>query len=127
MTDDVAATLRALEELLLDPAVRRSREKLETLLGDEFVEYGASGAIYNKEQVVSALEREHRDSAVRREACDFRISELADGIAQVTYKATRIDEASVETRSLRSSIWKFKGGRWQMVFHQGTPVAQGPK
>lgn len=127
MTDDVAATLRALEELLLDPVVRRSREKLETLLGDDFVEYGASGAIYNKEQVVSALEREHHEPAVQRMARDFRISELADGVAQVTYNAVRIDEASIETRSLRSSIWKFKDGRWQMIFHQGTPVAQSGK
>jgi hypothetical protein len=120
MTSDVAATLKALEEQLLDPAVRQSRESVAALISDDFVEIGASGRVYDKAQVVEGLAQERFASQTKRSAYDFQCRMLTDGVALLTYKALHV-EASVETRTLRSSIWKLEHGRWQLVFHQGTP------
>jgi hypothetical protein len=42
---------------------------------------------------------------------DFATRELAPDVVLVTYKTAS---------ALRSSIWKRIGGKWQMIFHQGT-------
>lgn len=122
MMRDVFATLKALEEQLLDPAVRQSRERVAALISEDFIEIGASGKIYDKTQVVDGLAQERVAPQVKRSAYDFQCRMLSDAVALLTYKALHI-EASVETRTLRSSIWKFEHGRWQLVFHQGTPSA----
>lgn len=114
-----AAAIRSLEERLLQPAVRRSANAVAELLADEFVEFGSSGRVFNKQQIIAALQDE--DGASRSRLTDFRATRLAPGIILVTYRATRpvgTRETSIE--SLRSSIWKQIEGRWQMVFHQGT-------
>ena len=41
---------RKLEESLLSREVRKSTEKLNILLDDEFLEYGSSGKIYSKKK-----------------------------------------------------------------------------
>ena len=120
MTRDVLATLKALEEQLLDPAVRQSRERVAALIADDFVEIGASGRIYDKAQIVDGLAQERFAPPATRTADDFQCRMLTDGLALLTYKALHV-EAAVETRTLRSSIWKFEHGRWQLMFHQGTP------
>ncbi|SQC56251.1 Uncharacterized protein conserved in bacteria [Listeria newyorkensis] len=48
---------------------------------------------------------------------DFEIQELAEDVVLATY---RIFNVTQKQESLRSSIWKFKDARWQLVFHQGT-------
>ncbi|WP_417021040.1 DUF4440 domain-containing protein [Candidatus Phyllobacterium onerii] len=45
---------RALEEQLLDSSVRRSVKTVASLLADEFIEFGSSGAVYNKHTVIDA-------------------------------------------------------------------------
>lgn len=114
--------LRQLEEQLLRPDVRWSAEKLSALLADEFVEFGSSGRVFDKQQIIAALQAE---SPTRRSLADFKTSVLAPGMVLATYRAIR-DDASGEspTSSLRSSIWKLMDGRWQMLFHQGTPSNQ---
>ena len=47
-----------LEERLLDSAVRRSPEAISALLADEFVEYGSSGRVFDKEQIIESLQGE---------------------------------------------------------------------
>jgi hypothetical protein len=99
-----AALLRRLEEELLNPEFRRSPDQVGALLSDDFVEFGSSGGVYNKQQVIEALEQE------------------GPGVILVTYRT--IQEGGPETTQksrLRSSIWKLIEDRWQMVFHQGTP------
>jgi hypothetical protein len=51
-----------------------------------------------------------------------RTSVLAPGVVLATYRLAW-SEGGYEApkQSLRSSIWKLIEGRWQMVFHQGTP------
>jgi hypothetical protein len=109
------AHLQELEERLLHPAVRHSAESLDNLLADNFIEFGSSGRIYNKQQVIESLQQE---SPTRRELADFKALVLAEGVVLVTFRV--VEEGERPIHSLRSSIWKWMDGRWQMVFHQGT-------
>ncbi|WP_425805565.1 hypothetical protein ACHOLT_02495 [Desulfitobacterium sp. Sab5] len=80
-----------IEQRLLHPEVRTSKEDLMVILADDFVEFGSSGHIFYKQQIIEDLIQSHT--------------------AQMEIKD-----------SLRSSIWKFIDDRWQIVFHQGTPI-----
>ncbi len=111
--------LRLLEERLLEPEVRRSVKELEILLADDFIEFGSSGRIYNKQQVIDGL---LISPTVQITIMDFEIKLLALGVVLATYRVIKRNNQGGETNySLRSSIWKLHEGRWQMVFHQGTP------
>lgn len=122
--DDEAllAVLRSLEERLLTPQVRSAPGDVANLLVDDFVEFGRSGRIYDKLQTVEALAGEAGSlELAERTASHFRVKELADGVALLTYRSTR-QVAGNASHSLRSSIWIWREGRWQLVFHQGTPT-----
>ena len=56
----LAALLRELEERLLRAEVRRSPAVVAELLADEFVEFGSSGRVFDKQQMIDALRRERR-------------------------------------------------------------------
>ena len=118
-----ATLLRRLEEELLKPEVRHAPDRVGDLLSDDFVEFGSSGNVYNKQQVIEALDEEGpADPTIRLSLVDFIAQGLAPGVILVTYRT--IQEGSPGSRResrLRSSIWKLTEGRWQMVFHQGTP------
>lgn len=109
--------LYGLEQDLMRPATRSSRRNLEALLAEDFVEVGASGITYDRESVISALLLEN---PIAWSIASFRARPLADGVALVTYVATKGDGES----SLRCSIWKLSEGRWRMTFHQGTNVPE---
>jgi GNAT superfamily N-acetyltransferase len=113
--------LRYLEEQLLKPEVRTSADRVGYLLADDFVEFGSSGRVFTKRQIIEALQREAHDSAPRVLLADFTVRQLASDAMLVTYRATSEDRGGSR---LRSSIWKLIDGRWQMVFHQGTPAAE---
>ena len=118
-----ATLLRRLEEELLKPEIRHSPDQVRYLLSDDFVEFGSSGGVFNKQQVIEALEQEGPpDPTIRLSLVDFIARRLASDVILVTYRI--IQEGGPGTRResrLRSSIWKLIEGRWQMVFHQGTP------
>jgi hypothetical protein len=118
MSPKEIAKLRELEEKLLKPEVRRSADDVAHLLADEFIEFGSSGCIFNKSQVISSLQQEVPEAAVRISIENFVTRRLAPHVVLVTYHTVGSDPA---VQRIRSSIWKFEGGRWQMVFHQGTP------
>lgn len=111
--------LRVLEESLLDPAVRRNREAVRGLLMEEFVEFGASGRVWSRDQILDLL-AEETFSPVRME--DFQCVLLGDDAALVTYRAVRDarGDTGAGTSSLRSSIWIRISGKWRCRFHQGT-------
>jgi hypothetical protein len=118
----VEQELRVLEEALLKPTVRASAAEIEGLLAEEFVEFGASGRVYDRLQVIESLQAE---TPTRRYLTDFRVRLLAPGVALATYRAERDGEhGKTVTRSLRSSVWKRVADRWLLVFHQGTSIAE---
>jgi hypothetical protein len=118
-----ADLLRRLEGELLKPDVRRSEEQVARLLAEDFIEFGSSGRVYNKAQVIEALRHEPPDIKARVSLVDFSARRLASDVILVTYRTLQSGGLEVPAGSrLRSSIWKSIDGRWQMVFHQGTPA-----
>ena len=123
--DAVAARIRHLEERLVLAEVRQSREELTTLLADDFREFGSSGEIYDKPRILAAL---GAAPSLTIELEDFRASVLSPSIVLATYVAvTRRAGRETDSRSLRSSLWRSSGDRWQVVFHQGTRCAAVPE
>jgi len=117
----VEAQLRQGEEQLLEPVTRRSPEAISRLLAEDFCEFGSSGRIFNKRQIIEALQSE---SETQFSIADFRVKILAPDVALVTYKATRPYVSGQQaTVSLRSSIWVMRDGGWQILFHHGTNAA----
>ena len=112
--------LQELEELLLVPGIRKSKQLTE-LLADDFVEFGSSGRVYGKADLVAVLQTE---SPVTQTTSEFKVSLLAPEVALLTYRIHRHAEPPVNT--LRSSVWRQSDGQWQMVFHQAT-IAPAPK
>jgi len=114
----LTAELRALEERLLDPAVRAQPGEVAALLAPEFTEFSANGWIVDKATIVNALASE--PPRVARQARGFKVRPLGPDAALTTWRVKRDD--GIET--LRSSVWQRRDGRWLMVFHQGTRAAQ---
>jgi hypothetical protein len=106
-----------LERKLLDSSVRKSAEELSSLLSSDFVEFGTSGRTYNRKMIIEQLAEELPSTV---EALDFKSVLLAPDVIQLRFKTRRKNEDGTMSASLRSSIWKFTEGQWQMLFHQGT-------
>lgn len=104
--------LRELEESHINLDVRKSREKLDRLLADDFFEIGSSGYMFNKKDCL-------KDGVVLTEMSlhNYEIYPLAEDVILSTYY---IVDKTRNRNTLRSSIWKFIEGRWQLFFHQGT-------
>ena len=121
----VIADLLAQEAALLDPSTRHSPSAVSALLAEDFVEYGASGRVFDKAAIVAGLAAEAGPPVpARRTMTDATVRLLAPGVALVTYRATRDHADGTRTTSLRSSIWRREDGVWRMAFHQGTPTRQ---
>ncbi len=116
---DLKGILLALEQELLSPQVRASNERLDELLAREFVEFGSSGRIYDKQSMIYALTQ--AASMEDYQVDDFTVVTESDDTALVTYSCKiRSAGGDLVRTSNRSSLWKLLDGRWQMAFHQGT-------
>ena len=117
---EVVNDLRDLEQSLIDPVARKSREAVSALLADDFFEYGTSGTIYDKVAVLDGMAGEAPSNVVMS---DFEARALGTDLYLATFKTVRLDKSGqVASRSLRSSLWRRANGRWQLLFHQGTRV-----
>ena len=116
--DIVKQQIIELEKLLVQPATRLSVELLNRYLADNFYEIAATGRCFGKADVLERLPTETPPVITQQ---DFECRVLADGLAQLTYRATiQRPESDSPSYSVRSSIWRFDAEKWQMVFHQGT-------
>jgi hypothetical protein len=104
--------LLELEQQLLEPNTRTTPAELDKLLADDFFEFGSSGRVWDKKDCVGG-----GLSVKKMSLSDFEIYPLSEDVVLATYHIK--DETSMQN-TLRSSIWKFIDGRWQMFFHQGT-------
>jgi len=119
--EEIGRELRELEERLLQPDFRRSRPAVSALLADEFVEYGSSGRIFDKQQILDLLGSEPEQ---RIAIAHFEARPLSADVVLVTYRSVRPDgPPEAGATFLRSSLWVRRQGRWQVVFHQGTRAA----
>lgn len=104
-----------LENKLLLPEIRTSKEELTNLLSDNFFEFGSSGKVLYKDEEISGATL----GIVQMKMSDFEIHSLSEEIILATY---RIFNELSKQHSLRSSIWKLVDGHWKMHFHQGTKI-----
>ncbi len=102
-----------LEKTLLKHITRTDRNMLESLISRDFIEFGSSGKIYYKQDIIQGLISESiRDF----KAVDFEVRILSENCVLITYK---LFESMKST--LRSSIWiRNTHNTWQIIFHQGT-------
>lgn len=119
LTDEIAAELKHLEETLLNPAVRRSRARLDALLADDFLEVGASGRTYDKSAILGMTDKAYDGQLSLHE---FSATALAPSIALVRYRSLLRRADGRESHALRCSVWSLTEKGWKLVFHQGTPT-----
>ncbi|MBR7554901.1 DUF4440 domain-containing protein [Allobacillus sp. GCM10007491] len=112
MNSKLKDQLRRLEETHINIEVRKSMEKLADILADEFFEISSSGKMFDKEECL-------RTGVVLTEMKihNYEIHPLAPDVVLATYFLT---DKTRNRNTLRSSIWKWIDGRWQLYFHQGT-------
>lgn len=108
-----------LELALLNPEVRHSISTLDRLIHDEFIEIGATGLGFGKPEILRRLPEENTP---RFTVVDIQYRQLSENIVQLTYRASFKPINALDKRySLRTSLWKYGGDRWQIIYHQGTP------
>lgn len=84
-----------------------------------FWEIGASGKTYDRDFVIDTLLERYRQPEPHDWPCrDFRIRMLAPDLYQINYV---LEEPDRVTR--RTTLWRWSGDLWKIVFHQGTPVS----
>jgi glyoxylase I family protein len=116
---ELAAHLFDLEQQLLQPSTRRDATALTSLLTEDFREFGSSGGVYTRQQVIDLLAAETpRHITLSDPLC----RQLAEDIALLTYRSARIIARQITSQALRSSLWVRRNGRWQMLFHLGTRI-----
>jgi hypothetical protein len=110
--------LRELEIRVATAAGERRAEDIRELIADDFYEIGGSGRTYTKTEVLAAIET----APLRKFTLeDFKVVAGGEGWALVSYRAGE-RTAYASSTSLRSTLWVERSGKWQIVFHQGTPV-----
>ena len=87
------------------------------LLDDDFVEFGASGAVWDEASDLAAMAGLASAEGDGIACADVRGVRLADDVVHVTYTA-----AWRGVVSGRSSVWRRTDGGWRLYFHQGTPL-----
>lgn len=121
--------IRLLEEKLHRAEIRQSPKAVAELLAEGFVEFGSSGTIYDdRDELIAHLAEEKAEPASPPViACDYVFRSISPDAVLVTYRSIRAAKEDNPSRHvLRSSIWQRIDGRWQMIFHQGTPTAPRP-
>ena len=120
MTEELREKILGLEERLLQPEVRNDPKELSELIADDFIEYGSSGTVYGKEDILKILPS---DPGLEMEIEEYHARPLSPQVVLINYRVyTKRRDNGPPTRSERSSIWRLTNARWQIVFHKGTNI-----
>jgi hypothetical protein len=117
--------LVALERELHLLATRRNAHRMDELLHPDFVELASSGRPYSRSEVIEEFAGGAMLPAVV--ASDFSVTELARGVALLTYRSAHLHpDGELHRHTLRSSLWLETPTGWRLRLHQGTPIAGLP-
>jgi hypothetical protein len=105
-----------LEQRLARVGRKLSAEEASAIIKEDFVEFGSSGKIWSRPEIIAALAKWE---PTERMIEDFHVRKLSPSLCLVTYKSSTSGRPSF---TLRSSLWRNDGGMWRIVFHQGTAV-----
>ncbi len=122
---DALELVLGLERELLGPETRGDAARVRSLLPPDLREVGSSGRVFGREEIAALLQKEPAGRFLMEDAA---AAFVAESVILVTYRAVRVSEreqgaGEARVESLRSSLWVLREGRWQMLFHQGTPAA----
>jgi len=119
---DLLAHLRALEVELHQPAARGNPARLAELIHADFLEFGRSGAVYDKPEILRLLLSATQHAEVFSD--NFSVRRLSTEVALLTYRSAHAQSDGTRGLfTLRASIWQRVDGDWRMSFHQGTATA----
>lgn len=114
-TDDVEAVIER-ELALLTPQVRGSAARLDDLLAPDFVEIGASGRRWTRDELIAVMVAETTADRPVPEYSEMSGRIIGPGLVLLTY----VSEVEGR-RARRSSLWRRSAEGWQVLHHQGTP------
>jgi hypothetical protein len=117
LSDDDRAELTRLEECMWRAATRFDLSFMERTLAADFFEFGRSGRVWSREQI---LDMAGRTIDATLPLPNLRIRLLDADTAQVAYDSEVVADGMVE-HAHRSSIWSRRADGWVLRFHQGTP------
>ena len=117
---DLLAELRALEIALHRACVMGDIACVKALVHDDFRETGRSGKTWDKASLVQALESETVPSPSLHSQDYSLHTRTADSALLIFRSADIATNGGLERHTLRSSLWTFANGKWQLRFHQGT-------
>ena len=109
--------IQKLEEALWRSETRFDLDFQERVFAPDFFEFGRSGRIYSREEMIST---EILAIQARLPLLNFKVRVLDETTVQTTY-ISEVQYAEIE-RANRSSIWSKTMHGWQLRFHQGTPI-----
>lgn len=110
--------IESFERELVNPKTRVNAERISELLADEFLEFGSSGKVIRKCDVLDAAEK---PGTTTYQLDDFNFKMLGESHVLVTYRSVTSSRAI----AYRSSIWAKEYGSWKMLHHQSTIVVIG--
>ena len=113
MNESVHDELLRLERALASRDPGGIEGGLADLIADDFLEFGASGRVWDARATREILQRE---PATPVSIEGFTVAEIGDGIVLATYIVPGSPSVN------RSSIWVRRDDRWVVRFHQGTRV-----
>jgi hypothetical protein len=93
---------------------------LNNLLTDDFREFGSSGLIYTKQDILNRLPAETNKTEYI--VSNFEIKILSEDVVVTNFKTEKVINDTEKATSLRTSIWRKEKGTWKMFFHQGTLI-----
>ncbi len=116
---EILAALQAREPIFHRREFGTTRADLEAMTTPDFWEIGASGQIYSRDYVIKTLLERYKTPEPHELTCsNFALRKLAADLFLLTYTLKQPDNRLTR----RATIWKRKGGTWQIAFHQGTVI-----
>jgi hypothetical protein len=116
----IVPLLHPLELTLWHPATRYDLALMDQTFAPDCHEFGRSGRRYTRAELLHV--DPHPFTATLH---NFTATPLSATIAHTTYISELHTTEGTEWAN-RSSIWDNVTGRWQLRFHQGTPVPGNP-
>ena len=112
-------TLPVLEQTLWRRETRFDRALMEATFAPDFFEFGRSGRRYTRAELIfDETQAQDIPATLHR----LTVTPLSDRLALVIYiSELRCDPPEWANRA---SVWDRSSGRWQLRFHQGTPLHQ---
>ena len=120
-TDEVKAELISLEESLWVAETRYDDAYMDSILANDFTEFGKSGKRYERHDMFFGGYKSQKIDC-RIPLPDIDVKMIGDKTFKITY-TSKLNRADETEESNRCSIWRRKRNKgYELIFHQGTEI-----